>query len=256
MTTRTWETQRQAWERIPFDDVGYVSAADILKLPDHEVLRMARQMEYVRYIGWRNHRDLWRLHMGLDSIRGRRVLDYGCGWGIEALQYAKNSNAVSIADINWDSVRLAERVLRLHGFAPWSMLRIGDGESAPKRPGSVSALDQEYDLVVMNGVLHHIENPLPAVEEAHRVLDAGGELRVMVYTDVGWRLATRTEPPEDVAAHPAREQFVRWGDEVGDWADWYNGDRLEQRFGHLFRLREWHYITHEDRYGIGIMEKL
>lgn len=248
--TRTWETQRREWQRLPFDDVGYIDAQDILKLTEPEILRMARQMELVRYSGWRNHGNRWREHMGLDSIHGKRVLDYGCGWGIEALQYAKGGNAVSVADINQGSLELALEVLRLHGYSANASFSI-----LPPDGRLQLARDGEFDLVVMNGVLHHIEDPVPAVREAHRVLDSGGELRVMLYTDAGWRLATGTEPPQDVHGHPAREQFVRWGDEVGDWADWYNGERLEQRFGQWFTLREWHYITHEDRYGIGILEK-
>lgn len=244
---------------MPVDDVGYVLGSELLKLPDHQFLNVVHRMEATRYGGWRNSGGLWRQHMGLDDIHGKRVLDYGCGLGVESLQYAKAGNAVSVADINQESIDMALRVLQLHGYSAMAAFRIRE-ESPGKLPG---ARDGEFDLVAMNGVLHHIEDPLPAVQEAHRVLDDGGELRVMVYTDIGWRLATGSEPPEDVTGHPQRPAFVRWGDEVGDWADWYDGERLEKRFGQWFRVREWHYIGHaadglppgKGRYGIGILEK-
>lgn len=247
---RTWQSQREAWQRIPVDEVGYFDAGTLAGLPYGQLLEIVRKMEHDRYGGWRNRDGLWREHMGLDSITGRRVLDYGCGLGIEALQYAKGGNAVAVADINLASVLLAERVLVLHGYDPVAAFKIGE-EPPGRLPG---ARDGEFDLVVMNGVLHHIEDPYPAVREAHRVLAPRGELRVMVYTDAGWRRATETEPPADVTGHPRRGDFVRWGDAVGDWADWYNGQRLEVRFGEWFRLREWHYIA-DGQYGIGIMEK-
>lgn len=256
---RTWETQRQAWERIPVDDLGYFDTAELLQMSDRELYAWAYKFEQVRYRGWRNDRGLWREHMGLDREHGR-VLDYGCGAGIEAVQYASAGNEVSVADINQGSLDLAARVMEVSGAgAPWSTHLIRQDS-----PGKLwGAADGQFDLVAMNGVLHHIEDPLPAVAEVHRVLREHGELRVMVYTDMGWRLATGEDPPEDVTDHPLREAFVRWGDAVGDWADWYDADRLEQRFGQLFELREWYYIASvadglppgHGRYGIGVMEK-
>lgn len=256
---RTWDTQRDEWRRLPVDDFGYVDAQHMLDMSDDEMLPFVRRFESIRYGGWRNDGNLWRRYMGLDSTRGKKVLDYGCGCGIESLQYARYGNEVAIADINQGSLELARRVLHVCGFTPRAIFLIQPPGKLPR------ALDGEFNLVVMNGVLHHIEDPYPAVQEAHRVLDVGGELRVMVYTDRGWRTATGTEPPADVTSHPNRIDFVRWGDTVGDWADWYDARRLEQRFGQWFTLREWHYIGQsadpdapEDRrgrYGVGIMEK-
>ncbi len=58
----------------------------------------------------------------------------------------------------------------------------------------------------------------------------------MVYSDEAWWTATNTNPPEDVTNDPMRETFVRHWDAVGNWADWYNADRLRQRFGQWFTL--------------------
>jgi SAM-dependent methyltransferase len=243
---RTWESQRAAWQRIPVD-VAYVSAEQLLVLPDDDLAGVVLGMEAGRYSGWRNPGNRWRLFMGLDNGHGR-VLDYGCGLGMESLQYAKSGNDVSVADINAASVQLAARVLRLSGYEPQGTYVISEEQS-------VSATDGSFDLVVMNGVLHHIERPYRAVREAYRLLRAGGELRVMVYTDLAWRLVTGTEPPPDVSYHPSRLSFVRWGDEIGDWADWYSPERLRDRFGALFRLSDWQYITEEGHYGVGIMVK-
>jgi SAM-dependent methyltransferase len=106
---------------------------------------------------------------------------------------------------------------------------------------------------VMNGVLHHIEHPVPVVEQMARWLAPGGELRVMVYSDNGWRAATGTEPPADVTDHPARERFVRWGDELGDWADWYSEARLAERFGAWFDVERFRYIAGHGWYATALL---
>lgn len=250
--SRTVSSQRAAWRHIPVDDAGYFDTAGLLRLSDPVLLQVARDMEYRRYHGWRNHKNLWREHMGLDVNHGR-VLDYGCGMGIEAVQYARSGNLVCIADQNKTTVQLAERVLRLYGYPPELAYTID-----PRGPEYIAEIgDCEFDLVVMNGVLHHIlpRHQAAVVSKIHDWLADGGELRVMVYTDVGWRLATGTEPPGDVTRHPKRLQFVRWGDEVGDWADWFDQDRLTQKFGEWFTVREFHYIANDGRYGIAIMDK-
>lgn len=246
---RTLESQREAWQRIPVDDRAYLDTAGLMQLEDRVLLYVAQDMERRRYSGWRNNQNFWRTYMGLDSITGERILDYGCGMGIEAVQYARMDNRVVIADINESTVLLANRVMNLYGLEPvWTFV-------IDMEPPFLAIDDSEFDMIVMNGVLHHIEDPVPVVRQMQRWLAPGGELRVMVYSDRGWRLATGTEPPEDVTEHPERETFVRWGDQVGDWADWYNGDRLEERFGEWFSVREWRYITPDDRYGIAIMDR-
>ena len=66
----------------------------------------------------------------------------------------------------------------------------------------------------------------------HGWLRPGGELRLMVYSDEAWRLATGTEPPMGkVEDHPDFELFWQTWDAIGGYADWYDRDMLERRFG-------------------------
>lgn len=246
---RTPETQRRAWRRVPVDDVGYMDSAALAALPDAELRALMERMEKIRYAGWRNTGGFWRREMGLDDLHGLRVLDYGCGTGMEALQYARSGNAVSVADVNQGSVDLACRLLALSGFEAQAGYLIADG------PPYITADGGSFDLVVMNGVLHHIEHPVPVAREAARWLAPGGELRVMVYSDNGWRAATGTEPPDDVGSHPQRARFVRWGDEVGDWADWYSEARLAERFGEWFDVERFCYIAGHGWYATALLRR-
>jgi SAM-dependent methyltransferase len=246
---RTTRTQQDAWRWIPVDDLGYLAADGLLALPDDRLLTLAGAAEQYRYGGWRNHQGLWRAKMGLDTVTGKRVLDYGCGLGLEALQYARNGNHVTVADQNPAAADLAVRLLELHGFDPARML------IDPSGPPFILVPDEWFDVVVMNGVLHHIEDPVPVARSAHRWLEDGGELRLMVYSDKAWVQATGTPPPPDVTRHPARDRFVRWGDEVGDWADWYDQARLAARFGRWFDVEEFTYIADAGQYAAALLRK-
>lgn len=247
--TRTFDTQREAWRRVPVDDIAYMDGAYLAAMPDDQFAELMGRMETIRYSGWRNNGGFWRGEMGLDSTRGKRVLDYGCGTGMEALQYAKAGNEVSVADINQGSLDCAARLLRLHGYEPANTFLVSEA------PPFTAAGDDSLDMVVMNGVLHHIEHPVPVVGQMARWLAPGGELRVMVYSDQGWRAATGHEPPADVTGHPARERFVRWGDELGDWADWYSQARLAERFGEWFDVERFRYIAGHGWYATALLRK-
>jgi SAM-dependent methyltransferase len=223
--------QRAAWSRLPVDDRGYLPMWLLATAPAEELAAIAATMEQVRYQGWRNHEGRWRDVLGLDTTHAKTVLDYGCGVGLEALQYAKAGNQVVVADINPEAALIAQRLLAACGFQAADYAQIMD----PPRLESPRP-QRTFDVVHMAGVLHHIPHPRPTVELAHRLLKARGELRLMVYSDRAWRNANGTEPPDDVTGHPQLERYVRTMDEVGGWADWYNRARLEQRFGDLFAV--------------------
>jgi SAM-dependent methyltransferase len=243
---------RAEWARLPVDDVGYLEAAALLHLPDSELFDLVIRMERTRYDqgGYRNWRGLWREVLGLDATHNQRVLDYGCGVGVEALQYARAGNRVWLADLTAEAVELAARVLRLHGYTAADLSVIDD------RPPYVWFADRPpFDVVHMSGVLHHIWKPRPVVERAWRWLAPHGELRLMVYSDVGWRVATASRPPEEVTGDPGFTAYVRFMDSVGCYADWYSADRLTERFGDLFTLERCEYLTPDRRFLAAVLRR-
>lgn len=236
----TWAEHVGAWSAPPVDDIGYVPSLELLTYTDDRLRDTVEGMRRVRYdpAGWRNHRNLWRETLGLDTTHGKHILDFGCGVGLEALQFAETGNTVSIADLSEPNLQVASRVLRLYGYEPESVWLV-DASSpyADVSPGSV-------DVFYCNGVLHHIRWPEKIMLAAHGWLRDAGEARLMLYSDHGWRWATDTEPPVgDVRESPQFEVFVRRFDSVGNHADWYNYDKIQALFGSLFETRELDYIT-------------
>lgn len=229
------------WSHPPVDDIGYISSKELLQYDDEALRQMIAQVEKTRYEGWRNYKGAWRRILGLDHTRGARVLDYGCGIGVEALQYARNENEILLADIVQSNLRLARRVLDLHGFEVAGEILLGE---EPELSGDADSLD----VVHCAGVLHHIPDPVPVVEQMARWLRPGGQLRLMVYSDIAWKIATDSEPPYVVNDHPLALRYAERWDSVGGYADWYDRERLEERFGDWFEVVTCEPVTQHGEY--------
>jgi SAM-dependent methyltransferase len=208
-----------AWARLPVDDVGYLRPELFHGRSDAWVKKWVRRFEATRYGGWRNHGGLWRSTLGLDTTRGRRIIDWGCGFGIEALQYARLGNRITLSDLTREGLAAAERVLAVHGFD----CEIA-GETLP-----------EADIFYANGSLHHCPEAADVLETA-----PCPEARLMVYSDRAF------------AAHGSN--LVRAMDEVGSYADWYSPDKLDA-LAPSWRLRESHYITQNGFYLTAILDR-
>ena len=235
MSIPSFESQREAWSNPPVDDVGYISSESLMKLDDDELLEMIQTMEVTRYQGWRNQNNRWRELLGLDSTHGKDVLDYGCGVGLEALQYARSGNHVTVADIVYENTCLAGRVQDLHGYSVWMQVLAEHTPRAPFYP-------RMFDVIHCAGVLHHIPYATSVVEEMASWLRSTGELRLLLYSDVAWERATGTSAPEDTLAHPRYEVFVQEMDGVGTYAEWYDRSKIIDLCGQWFTLERCEYV--------------
>lgn len=106
------------------------------------------------------------------GARGLRVLDVGCGQGIDVARYALAGASVTGIDLTPRHVELA----RSHAAALGLDVEIvqGDAEMLPFP-------DAAFDRVSSNGVLHHTPDMPAALREIRRVLRPGGRATVIVY---------------------------------------------------------------------------
>ena len=103
----------------------------------------------------------------LGPVRGKRILEVGCGYGELSVYLAKQGAVVAAFDIGSTLIEAARELARINEVSV--DFRTADATSVPWPSGS-------SDIVVAVGVLHHLsESDLAvAVREAHRVLGEGG----------------------------------------------------------------------------------
>lgn len=243
-----WEWTVNQWSHPPVDDVAYMSALDLLAMEDKEFLDILMEMRRVRFGGWRNHGGLWMEKLKLRTTERQDVMDFGCGVGVEVLEYATGMNRVVAADIAQQNVDVAARLCDLFGLDVEKRL-------VTDRYPFVEGEKESLDVFHCNGVLHHIRWPQEIVRRAWELLRPGGELRLMVYSDRGWRQAVGDDPPSYTEGHPEFEKFVRHFDAVGDYADWYDREKIERLAGDMFSVEDVEYITPEGLYLVAVLKK-
>jgi SAM-dependent methyltransferase len=107
-----------------------------------------------------------------EELRGKDVLEIGCGTGVHARLLAEAGANLSAVDLTPTAVDLTKRRLGLAGLQ--ADVREADAEALPYPDGS-------FDFVWSWGVIHHSEDTRKVVAEIARVLRPGGRLALMVY---------------------------------------------------------------------------
>jgi ubiquinone/menaquinone biosynthesis C-methylase UbiE len=102
----------------------------------------------------------------LGDVRGKRVVDFGCGSGVNTALLANRGAHVWGIDISQDLLRLARRRMVVSGCAHEATFIAGSAHDMPFPDSSI-------DVVFGMGILHHLDLDLVALELL-RVLKPGG----------------------------------------------------------------------------------
>lgn len=112
-----------------------------------------------------------------DSIDDKDVLEYGCGGGSDALSYLRRGNRVWAADICLENINATLTRAALYELDRY-LTPVRLTGSAP-----IPLPDASMDVINAHGVLHHIPDPMPVLQEFHRILRPDGRAYVMLYTE-------------------------------------------------------------------------
>jgi SAM-dependent methyltransferase len=112
-----------------------------------------------------------------DGYRGRRVLEVGCGAGVDLARFARGGARVTGVDLAESAIALARANFEQQGLP--GDFRVADGERLP-------FADDSFDLVYAHGVVQYTANPERLVSECRRVLRPGGEAVFQVYNRISW----------------------------------------------------------------------
>jgi ubiquinone/menaquinone biosynthesis C-methylase UbiE len=123
-----------------------------------------------------------RIEQEAGSLRGKHLLEIGCGMGYDSLEFLKRGVRVTATDLTENAVRLARRHFELEQVAPESV----HTENAL----ALSFPNDTFDAVWSNGVLHATGDTRLAVQEARRVLRTGGRAIIShFYRKPSWMYA-------------------------------------------------------------------
>ena len=111
------------------------------------------------------------------AYRGKRLLEIGCGVGLDLARFAKSGAQVSGIDLAQVSIDLAKANFEQQNLEV--DLYTMNGEA-------MSFEDNTFDVVYAHGVLQYTANAARMIQEMHRVLKPGGEAIMMVYNRYSW----------------------------------------------------------------------
>jgi len=107
-----------------------------------------------------------------NEAKGKRMLEIGVGLGADHQKFAEAGAQLYGIDLTERSIEHARHRLNALGLS--SQLATGDAEN-------LDFPDGFFEMVYSWGVLHHTPDTSKAVAEVYRVLQEGGEARVMIY---------------------------------------------------------------------------
>jgi SAM-dependent methyltransferase len=112
-----------------------------------------------------------------NAWRGRRVLDVGCGAGVEVVRFARGGAQMFGVDLSPKAVALTQQNVAQQRLS--AGLAVADGEALPFP-------DASFDYVYAHGVVQYAADDRRVVAECHRVLRPGGTALFQVYNRISW----------------------------------------------------------------------
>lgn len=144
-----------------------------------------------------------RIEREAAALKGKHLLEIGCGMGYDSLEFLKRGVRVTATDLTENAVRLARRHFELEGVQAESV----HTENALE----LSFPDNTFDAVWSNGVLHATGDTHRAVQEARRVLKPGGRAIIShFYRKPSWMYTVHRlgrEPIEHGEEDPPVNEF-------------------------------------------------
>jgi ubiquinone/menaquinone biosynthesis C-methylase UbiE len=110
--------------------------------------------------------------IGYSKYTGKKMLEIGCGVGVDSILWHRAGNQVVSLDYNFPSVEITKA--RFAAEDVKSRCLNGDAESLP-------FADETFDLIYSFGVLHHTPDTQKTIDEVYRCLRPGGEAIIMLY---------------------------------------------------------------------------
>jgi ubiquinone/menaquinone biosynthesis C-methylase UbiE len=135
-----------------------------------------------------------RIERESQLLRGKHLLEVGCGMGYDSLEFLRRGVRVTAIDLTENAVRLAKRHFEVEGVRP-EAVQVGNALELPFP-------DASFDAVWSNGVQHATGNTQRGIDEVWRVLKPGGRAIIShFYRKPSWMWTVHRLGREPIEAH-------------------------------------------------------
>lgn len=146
----------------------------------------------------------------MGSLRGKKVLDVGTGFGEAAVYFSLLGAEVTALDLSPKMLELAEKLARNHGVRIQTVLGT---------PDTLQTQDNFFDCVYLGNVLHHIQNRERFFQQLKATLKTGGRFFsvdplaynpvINVYRKMASQMRTEGEAPLTVKDIQLARRYFR-----------------------------------------------
>ena len=118
-------------------------------------------------IGFKKAQRDYNFFRSYISLKGKTVLDIGCGSGSKSIFYATKANRIIGIDINHKLIKDVSDFAKLLGLADKTHFIVCDASSLPFSKNT-------FDLIISNDAMEHLPKPLHVLQESRRVVKDKG----------------------------------------------------------------------------------
>ncbi len=223
---------RSKWREIPGTREGRCFSADCLSWSDKELLDFwedcMSQTTVPEVRGW--FQSVYQ-----HQVADKRLLDIGCGLGIDGIFFTEQGAKVTFADIVDDNLKVVKRICKLKEIsAEFYLIEDLKGFS----------FEFEFDIIMAIGSLHHIpfEIAQREISALLKCLKQGGRFMMLAYP---------RERFDEYCQKYGCDNQADFG-KVTDgnrtpWAEWYNAEKIRRLFGPGCHLNWWRNFGQNNR---------
>ncbi len=210
--TRPFETLRGKWVEVPLDDYGRRKTSDLVLLSDDELLDTWLKVRQASTTGSGFSIRGWFHALYVEAMRGKKVLDVGCGLAYDSITFAQHGAAVTFVDLTESNIQVVTRLCKIQNLTNVDFLMLQDLDS-------LKTLGADFDVILALGSLHcaPFEIIRAEVQELLRHLKLGGRWLQLAYPKTRW-------------AREGRLPFDRWGERTDGagtpWMEWYDLEKV------------------------------
>lgn len=154
----------------------------------------------------------WYHTLYRDIFRGRKILDVGCGLGIDTITYAESGADVTFLDVVPGNLELVRRLCGAMGIRPGGLVLLEQFEDLSRLPGPFDVIYAQGSLI--NAPVRHVRAEAQGLLQH---LPIGGRWVELAYPKERWE-------------RDGRPAFSDWGvmtDGPGTpWVEWYDLEKL------------------------------